>query len=101
MGRLLIARDEYDLELLIGAIRRRRDSNERNVELVLRWDPDTLVRKLSTKMREKWWNDYSTRNIFRRKLRKQALEDTLRIQEAAINELVGEFLEECESTKIP
>ena len=100
MPKLVIAREDHTLELLVGAIRRREGDTSRTVELVLRWDEDMVARKLAAKMREKWWNDYSASHVFRRRLTKKALEDFIAIQEAALREMVQEFLEECETTKI-
>ena len=101
-NKIKILTGQYDLELLIGAIKKcKEDPAANGYELAFRWDEDMLIRKLKAKLLEKFWNDFNVRPFLGdyRKL-SRAKDKFLRLLEEAVKEIVDEFVEECNVTKV-
>ena len=99
MGNLILMRDDYDLELIIGAIKKRKDrAASEGVELALRWDEDTLIRKHSSKIKELFFAEKGMK--IDKDLQKQ-MEKFLKISEDSLKLIVDEFIEDARITKIP
>lgn len=103
MNRIKILAGTYDLELLIGAIKKVKDSPAGDgYELAFRWDEDMLIRKLKSKMCEKFWNDFKfkRKDIISYKPVREAFEKFVELQGLSVKEIVDEFIEEVNATKV-
>ena len=99
MGNIILMRDEYDLELIIGAIKKFKDKPaSAGVELALRWDEDTLIRKHSSKVKELF---YAKEGVKIDKETLKHLERFLKISSESLSLIVDEFIEDAKITKIP
>ena len=99
MGNIILIRDEYDLELIIGAIKKFKDKPaSAGVELALRWDEDTLIRKHSSKVKELF---YAREGVKIDKDLLKQLEKFLKISNESLKLIVDEFIEDAKITKIP
>ena len=99
MGNLILLRDDYDLELIIGAIKKFKDRPAKDgVELALRWDEDTLIRKHSSKVKELF---YAKEGVKIDKDTLKHLERFLKISNESLKLIVDEFIEDAKITKIP
>lgn len=101
-NKIKIMTGQYDLELLIGAIKKEKDQPASGgYELAFRWDEDMLIRKLKAKMLEKFWNDFDVKPWLGdyKNLRKTK-DKFLLLLEAAVREIVDEFIEEVGTTKV-
>lgn len=108
MNRMQILANNFDLEFLIGAVRKPKkvaasgestdpDIEPSGYELVFRWDNEMLARKLKTKMLEVFHNDVSMK---KKEEMRNSLDVFFKMQESALYELIGEFNEEVRTTKI-
>ena len=103
MNRIQILTGNYDLELLIGAIKKGKEEPAgAGYELAFRWDEDMLIRKLRAKMIEKLHNDVI---LDRKTIKdfdkfKKYFDLFLDAQSASVKEIVDEFVEEVRATKI-
>lgn len=99
MGNLILMRDKYDLELIVGAIKKFKDKPASDgVELALRWDEDTLIRKHTSKIKELF---YATEGVKIDKDLLKQLKRFLKISEDSLKLIVDEFVEDAKITKIP
>jgi hypothetical protein len=101
-NKVKILSGEYDLELLIGAIKKKKDAPaSEGYELAFRWDEDMLVRKLKAKLLEKFWNDFDVKPfLWDYKNLRKAKNKFLQLLELSVREIVDEFVEEVSATKV-